>query len=132
MKIAKKGLFGDVNKSVSSIYKLRKINQNSYSAIINSFTDNSTVKNLIFQYIESISYNISSRVLRNQLSLLSNLTLDDQIKVVNRTLEKGWQTLIPAYKDISENKRVRFDNVKSDFISKTDLSKNTDIVEEKF
>lgn len=132
MKITQKGLFGEVNKSVNSIYKPKKINQNSYSAIINSFTENSTLKKLIFKYIESISYNISSKVLRNQLSLLSNLTLDDQIKVIKNTVEKGRQTLIPAYKDISENKRVRFDNVQSKFISKTELSKNNEILEEKF
>lgn len=132
MKITQKGLFGEVNKSVNSIYKPKKINQNSYSAIINSFTENSTLKKLIFKYIESISYNISSKVLRNQLSLLSNLTLDDQLKVIKNTIEKGRQTLIPAYKDISENKRAKFDNVHSNFISKTELSKNNEILEEKF
>lgn len=132
MKIVQKGLFGEVNKSINSIYKPKKINQNSYSAIINSFTENSTLKKLIFKYIESISYNISSKVLRNQLSLLSNLTLDDQLKVIKNTIEKGRQTLIPAYKDISENKRARFDNVRSKFISKTELSKNNEILEEKF
>ena len=132
MKIVQKGLFGEVNKSINSIYKPKKINQNSYSAIINSFTENSTLKKLIFKYIESISYNISSKVLRNQLSLLSNLTLDDQLKVIKNTIEKGRQTLIPAYKDISENKRAKFDNVNSNFISKTELSKNNEILEEKF
>ena len=47
MKIIKRSIFGDKNISPNQLYKPRKLNEKSYQILINNFTDNQLVKNLL-------------------------------------------------------------------------------------
>lgn len=131
MKIIKRSIFGDKNISPNQLYKPRKLNEKSYQILINNFTDNQLVKNLLYEFVHQNTYNIRSSNLKNQLELLSNLTLDDQLKVLNKTLTNKWKSLVPAYEVLERSKSKRFDNVSGKSISKQN-SNNIDIVSESF
>ena len=131
MKIIKRSIFGDKNISPNQLYKPRKLNEKSYQILINNFTDNQLVKNLLYEFVHQNTYNIRSSNLKDQLELLSNLTLDDQLKVLNKTLTNKWKSLVPAYEVLERSKSKRFDNVSGKSISKQN-SNNIDIVSESF
>lgn len=131
MKIIKRSIFGDKNISPNQLYKPRKLNEKSYQILINNFTDNQLVKNLLYEFVHQNTYNIKSSNLKDQLELLSNLTLDDQLKVLNKTLTNKWKSLVPAYEVLERSKSKRFDNVSGKSISKQN-SNNIDIVSESF
>ena len=130
MKLIKKGLFGEVNCSAASIYKSKKISEDAYNIIINNHTNNSLIKQLIFKFIDNISYSISARFLKEQLNLISSLTIDDQIKILNKTLQNGWKSFNPAYKELMKH-QLRCANATTVFISKNKIKKD-DIVKENF
>ena len=130
MKLVKRGLFGSKNIAPTSIYKpARTINKTDYSVLINEFSTDSLIKQLLYKYVTNFSYNISVKVLRNQLDILKPLSLDLKIKILNKTLEKGWKSLIPAYEVFTKNK---FDNIKNQYISKDKLQEEIDIMDESF
>lgn len=130
MKIVKTGLFGPKNASIGSIYKYSKTDKKQdYSTIINEFTTDKTLKSLLFRFTSNLSYNISIKVLKNQLDVLRPLSLDLKIQILNKTLDKGWKSLIPAYEVFTKNK---FDNIKNQFISKEKLQEDLNIIDENF
>ena len=131
MKISKKCLFGDKNLTPKQLYKPVKFNEKSYQNVINDFTDNDLIKKLLYKFIHQNPYNIKSSNLKQQLDLLSNLNLDDQLKVLNKTLDNKWKSLVPAYEVLERSKKQRFDNVSGKSISK-DSSNKLDIVSESF
>lgn len=130
MKLVKRGLFGTKNVSPTFIYKpVRTVNKTDYSVLINEFSTDSLIKELLYKYVTNFSYNISIKVLKNQLDILKPLSLDLKIKILNKTLEKGWKSLIPAYEVFTKNK---FDNIKNQFVSKDKLQAEIDIMDESF
>lgn len=130
MKIVKTGLFGAKNVSIKSIYKYTNTDKKtSYSSIINEFTTDETLKKLLFQFVSNLSYNISMKVLKKQLEILKPLSLDLKIQILNKTLDKSWKSLIPAYEVFTKNK---FDNIHSDFVSQEEIKKNLDVIDESF
>jgi len=130
MKIVKTGLFGSKNVSVSYVHKSRKTPcKTDYSLLINEFTQDFLVRKLLYKYLTSFSYNISIKVLKDQLDVLKPLSLDLKIQILTKTLEKGWKSLIPAYEVFTKNK---FDNIHTDFVSKEEIKDNLDIVNESF
>ena len=58
MKIIKRSIFGDKNISPNQLYKPRKLNEKSYQILINNFTDNQLVKNLLYEFVHQNTYNI--------------------------------------------------------------------------
>lgn len=124
MKIVTKGLFGEKNKSINSIYKTRKVNEKSYNVIINKFTNNDLIKKLIYKFVNKNPYNINARVLTEQLALISNLTLDDQIIVLKLTLKYSWKSLVPAYEVLQRTKNIK--------ASSTDKTLVDEIINENF
>ena len=128
MKLVRKGLFGSKNISATSAAQqmLPKENKDSYRGIINSFNFHETPRKLLFQYVTSLAYNIRTTVLRKQLALLQTLTLDDQIKILNKTLAQRWSSLLPAYELLV---KTRFDNVQQ---LPTASDASLDVVEESF
>ena len=130
MRIVKKGLFGEKNVSstVLATKFLKKENTHSYREIINSFDFTDSVKKLLFQFVIQLSYNMSAKVLRKQLALLQTLSLDDQLKILNKTLQHKWKSLVPAYELLMKS---RCDNMQNQL---TIISSNSplDLVKETF
>lgn len=124
MKLVSKGLFGERNKPINTVYKQRKFNPKSYNVIIRKFTNNDLIRKLLFKFINQNPYNINTRILTEQLSLLSNLTLDDQLIVLKLTLKQSWQSLIPAYEVLGRTKKLN--------VSSTDKALVDNIIKENF
>ena len=131
MRLVKVGLFGTKNISATSIAKkvLKKENTHSYRDIINSFNFAEPVRQQLFQFVIKLSYNMSAKVLKNQLVLLRSLSLDDQLKIVNKTIQQGWGSLIPAYELFVKN---RCDNMQKQSSIQKKFSNSLSVVDETF
>lgn len=100
----KKGLLAQKPLSISYIYK-KKSNIN-FSVVIVEFTRDNVVRDLLFKYINNVSFKLSYRDFRNQLNLLKPLTTDEQIKIISQTIEKGWGSLVFAYKNLIRRNKL--------------------------
>ena len=131
MRLTKTGLFGAKNISSSSLAQklLKKENIHSYREIINSFGFNEAVRQALFQFVIELSYNMSAKVLKKQLTLLQSLSLDDQLKIVNKTLQRGWGSFIPAYELLIKN---RCDNTQQQNSNNKKLCDKPSVVSETF
>ena len=96
----KGGLFKPKPIPVSQVYKNRKYDERSFAYIISNFSEDYTVRSLLFRFIDNLSFRMSVRVFKRQLKLLEPLTLDEQIRILNNTVEKGWNSLTFEYERI--------------------------------
>jgi hypothetical protein len=103
--LSKKGLLKQKHLAPSYIFK-NKTKNGDYMAIIVKFTQSDVVKELLLDYVNSLPFVLSIRVLENQLNLLKPLTLDEQIKIINTTIEKGWNSLKFAYEKVTKGKKI--------------------------
>ena len=102
--LTKKGLLKQKPLSISYIYR-HKSKEGGYTSVIVKFTNNDIVRELLFNYINSLPFDLSVRVLERQLELLKPLTLDEQIKIINNTILKGWKSLKFEYENIVSKRK---------------------------
>lgn len=102
--LTKKGLLKQKPLSISYIYG-HKSKEGGYTSVIVKFTNNDIVRELLFNYINSLPFDLSVRVLERQLELLKPLTLDEQIKIINNTILKGWKSLKFEYENIVSKRK---------------------------
>lgn len=102
----KKGLLKQKPLPIKCVYKKQRHNQNDYSVIIYKFTNNQTIRDLLFDYIKGLSFVIKSNQLKKQLNLLENLTLDEQIFILNKTIEKGWGSINFEYENLIKGRKL--------------------------
>ena len=93
----KGGLFKPKPIPISKIYKKTLSNERSFAFIITKFSSEKIVRDLLFKFINGMSFNMSLKVFERQLKLLEPLTTDEQIRIINNTREKGWNSLIYEY-----------------------------------
>lgn len=106
--LTKKGLLKQKPLSISYIYK-NKQKDNDYSSIIVKFSQETIIRDLLFKFVNSLPFAINKNIFSKQLKLLEPLTLDEQIKIINTTIEKGWKSLEFEYKNIT-NRRNNNEN----------------------
>ena len=103
----KGGLFKPKPLSVKSVYGTDKLqNTKNFSVILYHFKCDKVVKSLIYQYVNSLSFKLSAKIFEKQLKLLEPLTTDEQLKILNLTLDKGWGSLVFAYNIVRNNKNT--------------------------
>lgn len=100
----KKGLLKSKPIPISQVYSKRLENKNNFTYIILSFSNSMTVKDLLFKFINNLKFNLSVKNFKKQLSLLEPLTEDEQIRIINNTIEKGWKSLIFEYNKLVEER----------------------------
>lgn len=98
----KKGLLKSKPLQISQVYGKRLENKNNFTYIILSFSTSMVVKDLLFKFINNLKFNLSVKNFKKQLSLLEPLTEDEQIRIINNTIEKGWKSLIFEYNKLVE------------------------------
>ena len=96
----KGGLFKPKPIPISKVYKKSLSNERSFSVLITNFTTEKIVRDLLFKFINSISFTMSLKVFEKQLKLLEPLTIDEQIKLLSKTIEKGWGSLFFEYNNM--------------------------------
>lgn len=104
----KKGLFKPRPLKISQVYSKRLENKNNFTYIILSFTNNSTIRDLLFKFVNQLKFNQGVKNFKKQLSLLDPLTEDEKIRIINKTIEKGWKSLIFEYEKLVKE---RLDNI---------------------
>lgn len=101
----KGGLFKSRPIPISKIYKKTFNNESNFAVIITKFTNEKVIRDLLFKFINGLSFNMSLKVFESQLCLLEPLTVDEQIKILNSTVEKGWNSLVFEYNNIMNKGR---------------------------
>lgn len=129
MKLVRKGLFK--NQHISTDYIADKYGRDAggFAVIINNYTQNKVLKDLLYKFLKFIQYNIKNGGLKNQLNALSKFSEEVQIRLVSITIQKGWHSLLLA---IEAYNKSDFDNTNIKFVSKEDIKKSINIVDEKF
>ena len=98
----KGGLFKPKPIPISKVYKKTLINERSFSVVITKFTTEKIIRDLLFKFINNMSFNMGLKTFEKQLTLLEPLTVDEQIKILNNTIEKGWNSLVFEYNKLME------------------------------
>ena len=86
----KGGLFKPKPIPISKIYKVSTKSSRNFSVIISNFTTEPLLKELLFKFVNNLNFSMSAKVFEKQLNLLKPLTLDEQIRIINNTIENGW------------------------------------------
>lgn len=100
----KKGLFKSKPLPISAVYKNKLDNDRNFTTIIINFSKNSVIRDLLFNFVNSLTYSMSIKTFKKQLNLLEPLTLDEQIRIINKTLDNGWNSLVYEYDKIIKGK----------------------------
>lgn len=103
--LSKKGLLKQKHLTPSYIFR-NKHKDGDYMSVIVKFTQSEVVKDLLFDYISGLPFVLSVKVLENQLNLLKPLTLDEQIRIINTTIEKGWSSLKFEYERVIKGEKI--------------------------
>lgn len=103
----KKGLLPQKPIGISYIYK--KKSDANFSVVIINFTDNQIVRDLLFKYINSVTFKMAYKEFKRQLNLLKTVTVDEQIKILSRTIQKGWGSLTFEYKNLIKEKKQNYE-----------------------
>lgn len=106
----KKGLFKPKPLPISKIYNNRMENDKNFTYIILNFSKEPVIINLLFEYVKSLPFTLSSKYFKKQLKLLEPLTVDEQIRIISKTVEKGWKSLIFEYNRVVKERLGEFDS----------------------
>lgn len=98
----KKGLFKPKPLTISQVYKKKSYNERNFSNIIINFTQEKIIRDLLFKFINNTSFSLSVKAFERQLKLLESLTIDEQIRILNNTIEHGWNSLVFEYNKLME------------------------------
>ena len=101
--LSKKGLLQQKPLSISYIYK-NKQKDNDYTSIIVKFSQETIIRYLLFKFVNNLPFAINKNIFSKQLKLLEPLTLDEQIKIINTTIEKGWKSLEFEYSNMMKRR----------------------------
>lgn len=93
----KGGLFKPRPIPISKVYTKKQASSRSFSVIITHFTEEKIIRDLLFQFVNGLSFSMGVKAFENQLKLLEPLTVDEQIRILNNTIEKGWNSLVYEY-----------------------------------
>lgn len=101
---SKKGLLPQKLIPPSFLYKEKTNDKSNFSVIIVNFTTNKAIRDLLFKFVNNISYKMSSKEFEKQLSLLKPLNCDTQIRIINNTIQRNWNSLVFEYNKIMNGK----------------------------
>lgn len=103
----KKGLLPQKPIGISYIYKKRS--DTDFVVVITQFTTNQVVRDLLFKYVNKVNFKMAYKEFKRQLNLLKTVTVDEQIKILSRTIQKGWGSLTFEYKNMIKEKKQNYE-----------------------